>query len=433
MKEQSWIPRSPILPHFKLPAWPTRRLFIMLFSTIFGLGTLAYSLVLRDNRAFIYNIPASTGILILFILVQFIEFKEWGYKGTLFQRIAWFSVRTLLMLGINAMDTSGISIFLLTSQVFFTYFALGKTASILISLLYFISGIGLLGRTSSPWYLDLQSAFYLVSFGTTMIFMWILAHAIKLDEEGKQQTAALFKDLQESHSKLQAYSEQVAELAMTEERNRMARDIHDTLGHYLTIVNIQLEKSLAFRERDPQSSLQAILDAKQSASKALQDVRRSVSALRQNPIGFSLQHTLQELINGYSHPGFSISLNVEGSQGDFSHSGLMILYRAVQESLTNVHKHAAAQRVQIELQFNEYAAQMTIQDDGCGFPAPTGPNPDLTCIPGFGLRGIQERLELVHGQIEIFSQPGKGTELSILVPRSPIQEPRLNKSTHTGV
>lgn len=85
---------------------------------------------------------------------------------------------------------------------------------------------------------------------------------------------------EELHRQLQAYAGQIAELATTRERNRLARSIHDTLGHYLTVINVQLEKSLAVRDKKPREADQAVSDAKRVAREALQEVRQSVGALR---------------------------------------------------------------------------------------------------------------------------------------------------------
>jgi signal transduction histidine kinase len=209
----------------------------------------------------------------------------------------------------------------------------------------------------------------------------------------------------------------VAELAATEERNRVARDIHDSLGHYLTAVNIQLEKALAYRNRSPEEAEQAIRDAKQSASEALQDVRRSVGALRSEADRFSLRQSLQQLVRGMDDGRFTINLSITGHEAGYTRPALMALYRVAQEGLTNIHKHAQATQVAVEVQLGEDEASLCLRDDGQGFD--TEMIEEWMAAPHgtFGLQGIRERLELVQGEMKLTSNAEEGTRLFVTVPR----------------
>jgi len=225
--------------------------------------------------------------------------------------------------------------------------------------------------------------------------------------------------LEATNVKLQLYAEQVAELAATEERNRLARDIHDSLGHRLTIVNIQLEKALAYKDRDPDEAEQALLDAKQAASGALRDVRRSVSTLREADAGFSLQAALAELVAGIDNGRFSINFSFTGDEDSYARPVLMALYRSAQEGLTNIQKHAQATAVKLAVSLEEAEGKLVLQDNGQGFDTTTLDDLAIDPYHSFGLQGIQERLELVRGQMQVISQPGQGTILQITVPKNP--------------
>ena len=126
----------------------------------------------------------------------------------------------------------------------------------------------------------------------------------------------------------------------TEERNRLARDIHDSLGHSLTAVNIQLEKALAYWQRSPDESHQAIRDAKQAASEALQEVRHSVGTLRDPDSRFSLRGALEGLTERMNAQGLPIASTITGDESDYNRSTLVALFRGAQEGLTNVQRHA---------------------------------------------------------------------------------------------
>jgi signal transduction histidine kinase len=251
---------------------------------------------------------------------------------------------------------------------------------------------------------------------------------IDSDERNHQNLELLLADLEASNVKLQLYADQVAELAATEERNRLARDIHDSLGHRLTVVAIQLEKALAYKDRDPAEAEKAILAAKQAASAALREVRRSVRSLRDADEGFSLRISLAELVDEMENGRFSINYAFTGDETSYSRSVLMALYRSAQEGLTNIQKHAEATAVSLTASLEEAEGKLILQDNGRGFDATTLDDLAIDPYHSFGLQGIQERLELVRGQVQVISQPGKGTILQITVPRNPtvLEFPTIN-------
>jgi signal transduction histidine kinase len=136
-------------------------------------------------------------------------------------------------------------------------------------------------------------------------------------------------------------------LATTEERNRLARDIHDSLGHYLTTISVLLKKAIAFRTRNAQESDSAISDAKRLTRDALQDIRQSISALRVSGDVFSFMTLLKDLIKSIDPDTTEIKLEIEDDESDISKPVLMCLYRVAQEALTNIQKHAGARFVRL--------------------------------------------------------------------------------------
>jgi signal transduction histidine kinase len=246
-----------------------------------------------------------------------------------------------------------------------------------------------------------------------VILIFYVAHLIRQERLNRRRAERLVRELEESHRQLRAYAAQVAELATTEERNRLARDIHDSLGHYLSVINVQLEKAITFRNRNPDEADQAVRDSKRLAGEALQEVRRSVSALRSVPEPFSLVESLRRLVDNAQTGQFSIDLAVSGDECGYSRQSLLTLYRAAQEGLTNIQKHAQASRVTMQLQLDSHEASLSIADDGRGFEPAA-----LTNSSGrYGLRGTQERLEFLHGSLKLESSPGQGTKLFVIVPK----------------
>lgn len=248
----------------------------------------------------------------------------------------------------------------------------------------------------------------------TLFFTLLLARTLSQAIQAQQKLTTLLSSLEASHLELKHYSARVADLAATEERNRLARDIHDSLGHHLAAINIQLEKANAYRERDPSRAYEAVNHAQRTVQDALKDVRESVSSLRQDSEPFLFEDALNSLIRRMDYGELELTLHQSGNSSSYSRLKLMTLYRVIQEGLTNVHKHAGASQVTIALTFEPQQAILELSDNGCGFDMDdweTTKN-ELTAQ---GLIGLQERLNLVGGNLTIRSQP-EGTTLTVSIP-----------------
>jgi signal transduction histidine kinase len=237
------------------------------------------------------------------------------------------------------------------------------------------------------------------------------------EQEARARSEALLVELTEAHQRLQDYADQASQLATTRERNRLAREIHDSLGHYLTIINVQLETAQALRTRDGARADRAVGEAKRLASEALSDVRRSVAALRPTALeNASVREAIEQQVADFrEHSGLAVDLAIEGDDSRCSQAVGLALYRAVQEGLTNIRKHAEATHVAVRLRFGPATAELTITDDGRGLPAApaAGPRPDGG---GFGLAGIRERMALLGGTLDICPGPHGGTALRATLP-----------------
>ncbi|NUS65336.1 MAG: sensor histidine kinase, partial [Saccharothrix sp.] len=189
----------------------------------------------------------------------------------------------------------------------------------------------------------------------------------------------------------------MAELAAAAERNRVARDVHDGLGHHLTAVSVLLEKATAFRDHDPRVADRAIEDARESARQALEDVRTSVRALREP---FRLADSLARL----TEP-LGADVTCTGDESRYPTNVLLTLYRAAQEGITNAVRHGGPD-VTVTLHCGPREARLVVADTGPGF-APER--------EGFGLRGLRERIAQAGGSVDVAC--GTGTRLTVVVPR----------------
>jgi signal transduction histidine kinase len=237
----------------------------------------------------------------------------------------------------------------------------------------------------------------------TVGFSFVTVDAVR----GRITAAALTEDLETANSQLRAHAEQAEELATTRERNRLAREIHDGVGHYLTVINIQLEAARALFDKDPVKAQTAVDTAARLSKEALDDVRRSVGTLRTEGPRPGLSETLQHLVND---AGLSVDFAIEGEYRRLSSSVEHALYRATQEGLTNVRKHAGADRARVRLDFRHPSVViLSVVDDGRG-------SPDNTTVDGYGLKGMHERIKLLGGKVSTHSRPEGGFHLQVEVP-----------------
>ncbi len=218
----------------------------------------------------------------------------------------------------------------------------------------------------------------------------------------------LLRREQQTRRELAAATEQLAELAATQERNRVARDIHDGLGHYLTTLQMQVRAGRALLGADPARADEMFAQAEEQAREALSEVRRSVSALRAPRAGLSLVERVQRMVREASQSGPPTRAEVRGTPRPLSPEVEEALYRAAQEGLTNVRRHARASHAHVLLDYRPAEVRVVVGDDGCGdSPGPAG---------GFGLIGLRERVAGLGGAVALDSVPGQGSTLTVTAP-----------------
>lgn len=206
-------------------------------------------------------------------------------------------------------------------------------------------------------------------------------------------------------------AEQAAILA---ERNRLAREIHDTLAQCLTGVIVQLQAAIDEHTTNLADQQVHLNQAIALAKNGLTEARRSVKALRPRlledaPLEVALEQLTQQMMIGTS---LETNHRLVGLPYSLSPLVEEQLFRMVQEALTNVLKHANASQVEIELGYQSNQMHLRIKDNGQGF--------NVSAVSsGYGLIGMQERAEQISAQLTISSQPGQGTCLTVVVPTSP--------------
>ena len=216
-------------------------------------------------------------------------------------------------------------------------------------------------------------------------------------------------ELARAHGHLREYAVQAERLATVQERNRVARDIHDGLGHALTVVQMQIKAARAVLETDPARADGVLAKAQVQAEEALAEVRRSVGALRERQPSVPLPAALRALADEVSAAGVPTGVEVTGTQRRLGDDAEESLFRAAQEGLTNVRKHARATRAEVVLDYTRPAlVRLEVRDDG------TGAAPGA---PGYGLVGVRERAAMLGGRMSLESVPGEGSTMTVEVPR----------------
>ncbi|MGD2180531.1 sensor histidine kinase [Lusitaniella coriacea] len=242
-----------------------------------------------------------------------------------------------------------------------------------------------------------------IFFGLVLLFLQLSIAAILAERKSREKLAL-------ANAQLRDYALRIEDVATLQERNRIAREIHDSLGHSLTVFNLHLEAALRLLSSDPQEAKALLLEAKQQGSKALKEVRQSVATLRSDPLqGKSLTDAIALLIEDVQRStGITPQTQILLSS-PLPKELKMAVYRILQESLTNTCKYAEATEVKIQIHLTATALKLQVRDNGKGFTLEKN-------TTGFGLQGMQERTKALGGQLKIVTAPGKGCHIFVELP-----------------
>lgn len=240
-------------------------------------------------------------------------------------------------------------------------------------------------------------------------------------EQGGRRYMTTSRDITERKRTEEAMLE-----ARVAERTRIARDLHDTLLQDFQGVLLQLRTALRLFTRDPDKSQSVLATAIDQASVAIREAREAVQDLRAHPAGSgnladSIARLGHELVRelGHEHGGRTlptISVTVTGSERPVRANLRYDLYRVAGEALRNAYRHSCGTRIEVELCYDARHLRMRVRDDGRGI------DPAILEAGGrsghFGLRGMQERAALMRGKLAVWTAPGSGTEVELIVPGS---------------
>lgn len=247
-------------------------------------------------------------------------------------------------------------------------------------------------------------------FGLVLAFVLLLVGAVLAENRSREKLAV-------ANRRLRQYALAIENQATLQERSRIAREIHDSVGHYLTAQSIQLENTEFFISQDPQKATYHLQKARQLGKEALQNVRIAVATLRNNPLKTrSLDSSLQQLMAEFKRNA-NIEIEADISlETPLSPEMSLVLYRIIQEALTNIAKHSRATRVSLILKETRQIVRLTIVDNGRGFD----PRENTT---GFGLQSMAERAEALNGNFKLTSRAQQGCQIEVEIPVLRMVEP----------
>lgn len=301
--------------------------------------------------------------------------------------------------------------------------ALGLTLALLGEAIG-VYGLTKRGLFAALYYFVLSLWFYVWIVGLDQVIWWLIAtvpmivfvvlyvelysRQVKANERAQE----LLTELELNNKQLTDYSAQIEDLTISSERQRMARELHDTLSQGLAGLILQLEAvdaNLAGGKVD--RSRQIILQTMESARKTLADARLAIDDLRQGQMQNCCEAIIKRVDQFTSETDIPCELNIDLPK-NLPHPVAETLLAVTSESLANIARHASASQVMVHLWLaSDHELELEIKDDGQGFDPRSVPE-----IGHYGLLGIKERVSLVDGRMEISSQPGQGTTLSIRIP-----------------
>lgn len=210
------------------------------------------------------------------------------------------------------------------------------------------------------------------------------------------------RNVERSNQSLRLSQQEVQRLAQSAERERIGRDLHDVLGHTLSLIVMKSELASRLFERDPNAAITQIREVENVARDALGQIRTAVAGIRLAGFEAELANARLSLLSA------DIQLHYQLISVELSNEVETVLALAVREAVTNIIRHSNAQRVEIELIQSKSTLQLQISDDG----------KNKLVVPGHGLSGMRERLELLGGRLEIDTGPHGGVRLILICPIS---------------
>jgi len=268
-----------------------------------------------------------------------------------------------------------------------------------------VAGFFLLDSLNALWSQGTRGIIGVLFYAAAFMLTAIFGHALRQAEIARRKNEGLLEELKTTQRQLQ-------NMAVNEERTRMAREMHDSLGHRLTVSIVQLEGAQRLIPTDAERAARMIATMRDEMKEALTELRRTVSALRAPIVDdLPLDIALSTLSQSFQqNTGIPTHFSVSPAFPGLPETHRLALYRAAQEALTNIQRHAMPRNAWMQLSADDQRITLVMEDDGKGI-AEHGEN-----RTGSGLLGLSERAAQLGGEIQLAERPGGGVQLIFTVP-----------------
>jgi signal transduction histidine kinase len=260
----------------------------------------------------------------------------------------------------------------------------------------FVSGI--LFASNAGWGSSESNTTFLL--GTLALWVMLVVFMLFINHltQTSQERGRLIAELQAAKNELELAQQREAELAVLRERERLARDLHDSLGHALVTLSVQLEAIQRLYRIDPEGASDQVDEMKAMTRSSMDALRRSIAGLRAPDLeDRALRPALQALCVDFAQrTGLEVTCQINEAADNLRPAMAEALWRITQEALTNVEKHAQARSVGVSLEYEPDAVTLRIVDDGVGLAEGAKSLPNR-----FGMRGMRERVEGLGGTLAL--------------------------------
>ncbi len=244
---------------------------------------------------------------------------------------------------------------------------------------------------------------------TGFVFVGASSLLTREQREARERSDHLLQELQGAHEQLRAYAGEVERLSVARERQRLAQEVHDSVAHVLTGLLAQLQALRRLLQVDPTTAAGRLADMEEAARHGLDELRRAVRAMRPEPLeGTGGPEALRRLCDRFTaRTGIRVFFTTEGEKLNLPPAHEALVYRALQECLTNAARHGRASAVWAHLRARDNQAELRVRDDGVGAARVTA---------GMGIGGMQERARAAGGRLRYRTRPGQGFETILELP-----------------
>lgn len=384
---------------------PQALLFLGISYALWASVTLRWVMEFMENEH--PATPLIAGLLLLFGFLMGLEplltvqAPARGHVYLLFQ----LALIVAAMLMFMELDFFAILLLPLTGQAIFILAR--RTAAIWIGAFMVANLLGQIHQFGWPGALP-----FIFLYTAAILFVAAFSHITLRADASRRRSETLLAELQAAHEQLRAYAGQAEELAVAQERNRLARELHDSVAQTLYGLTLQSEaaaRKLAARQLDQVADYLQFFQT--STQQTLQETRLLIFELRPSILDdVGLAAALQARLDAVERrSGLHCQVHLDDVEA-LPPQVEMALYRIAQEALNNVLKHARADTVELALSHDGQSVHLQIADDGQGF------EPQTARQGGYGLQGMEERAEQVGASLTLQSVPGAGTRVTVEVP-----------------